>query len=183
MLPIRGAQETGKSSLAKQMERNVAELLPQLRCGRFDFKGDVNQQIEIDALAGSLGLTGAEKLRGVLEQLLRVPKPTVLIFDTYEEAGEDGTWLERRFLAELRRVDWLRVVILGREVPAVRDTVWESTAAPAILLTQPDAQAWFEYSRRLDLGADFDLDFVTRLHRAVAGRPATIRNVFDAGRP
>jgi hypothetical protein len=181
MLPIHGAAETGKSSLAKQMERNVAELLPALRCGRFDFKSGVDERIEIEAFAGSLGFAG-DQLRGVLGQLLQVPVPTVVIFDTYEEAGDHGTWLERAFLPQLRRADWLRVVILGQQVPSARDTVWESIMAPVIALTQPDAQAWFEYGQRLQLDVEFDLDFVTKVHRLAAGRPAALRGIFDAGR-
>ena len=51
LLAIEGAPETGKSSLARQMERNVAELLPDLRCGRFDFKGTTDRRIEVDAFA------------------------------------------------------------------------------------------------------------------------------------
>ncbi|MEU4241984.1 TIR domain-containing protein [Actinoplanes sp. NPDC026619] len=185
MLPIQGTAETGKSSLAKQMERNVAELLPALRCGRFDFKSGVDERIEIEAFAGSLGFTGpgGNQLRGVLSQLLHAPIPTVIIFDTYEEASDHATWLERAFLPQLRRAEWLRVVILGQQVPSARDAVWESITAPTIPLTQPDAQAWFDYGRRMELDVEFDLDFVTKVHRLVAGRPAALRGIFDAGRP
>ncbi|GAA2612326.1 TIR domain-containing protein [Paractinoplanes durhamensis] len=189
MLPIQGGTETGKSSLAKQMERNVAELLPELRCGRFDFKGGVSQRIETEAFAGSLGLTvpdrspDSDQLKSVLSQLHHLPRPTVIILDTYDEAGEDGTWLERAFLPQLRRSEWLRIVILGRQVPSGRDAVWESIAAPTVPLTQPDAQAWFEYGRRLNLDVELDLDFVTRLHQLAAGRPAPLRELFDTRRP
>jgi hypothetical protein len=70
------------------MERNVAELLPGVRCGRFDFKGTIDRRIEADAFAQSLGITvsgsqgGSDQLSGALSQLLHLPRPTLLIFDT-----------------------------------------------------------------------------------------------------
>jgi hypothetical protein len=69
-LAIEGVSETGKSSLATQMERNIAELLPGLRCGRFDFKGFVDRRIEVEAFPRSVGLSA--RIYAVGDQLSSV---------------------------------------------------------------------------------------------------------------
>jgi len=184
LLPVQGGPETGKSSLAGQMERNVAELLPDLRCGRFDFKGTIDRRIEIEAFAHSLdvavsgSLGGSEQLNGVLGQLLKTPRPTLLIFDTYEDAGDAKMWIERAFFPQLLRTEWLRVVVLGQQLPSAHGGVWESMAASPIRLEIPDAQAWYEYGRRLNPDADFDLDFVMTAHRLSNGKPTTLKSLL-----
>src|SRR5262249_21485369 len=54
-LLVRGASETGKSHMSKQMIRN-ASALPGIRCGRFDFKGTANMGIEVEAFSRLLGI-------------------------------------------------------------------------------------------------------------------------------
>jgi hypothetical protein len=49
-LLVRGASETGKSHMSKQMIRN-AMLLPEVASGRFDFKGTTNMDVEIEAFS------------------------------------------------------------------------------------------------------------------------------------
>ena len=47
VLPIHGVSETGKSHLTKQFLRN-ALAIPDLTCGRFDFKGSADMSVELD---------------------------------------------------------------------------------------------------------------------------------------
>ena len=54
-LLVRGASETGKSHMSKQMIRN-AMLLPEVASGRFDFKGTTNMGVEIEAFSRPLGI-------------------------------------------------------------------------------------------------------------------------------
>jgi hypothetical protein len=183
VLCIEGASETGKSSLAIQMERNVAELLPGLRCGRFDFKGTADRRIEVDAFAQSLGVDtpdqgGSNQLIGVLGQLLHTPKPTLLIFDTYEDVGGAQTWIERVFFTQLLRAEWLRVVLLGQQTPSAHEAVWESIAAVDVLLELPKPEAWLEYGRRARPDENITLDFVTSAHRLSGGKPATLASLL-----
>jgi hypothetical protein len=166
------------------MERNVVELLPELRCGRFDFKGTIDRRIETDAFVQSLDLAlssgGGEgdQLSGALGQLLRAPRPTLLIFDTYESAGDAQIWIERVFFPKVLRTEWLRIVVLGQQVPPVHGELWESISTAPIQLQHPDPAAWFEYSRRLCPEADIDLDFVVRAHRLSRGKPTILATLL-----
>jgi len=92
-LLVRGASETGKSHMSKQMIRN-AILLPEVAPGRFDFKGTTNMEIEIEAFSRPLsieppaGQTLSEQFAKIFTELRRRARPTLLVFDTYEAAGE-----------------------------------------------------------------------------------------------
>ena len=54
-LLVRGASETGKSHMSKQMIRNAVRL-PGVVSGRFDFKGTTNMGVEIEAFSRPLGI-------------------------------------------------------------------------------------------------------------------------------
>jgi hypothetical protein len=45
-LPLRGPSEVGKSYITKQMLGNVLRM-PALACGRFDFKGTTDMDVEL----------------------------------------------------------------------------------------------------------------------------------------
>ena len=98
-LLVRGASETGKSHMSKQMIRN-AMLLPGVVSGRFDFKGTTNMDVEIEAFSRPLGIeppagqTLNERLAKIFTELRRRARPTLLVFDTYEAAGEAKDWIE-----------------------------------------------------------------------------------------
>ena len=40
-------------------------------------------------------------------------RPALLVFDTYEAAGEAQDWMEKQLLPSLIRATWLRVVMAG----------------------------------------------------------------------
>jgi hypothetical protein len=184
LLCVKGPSETGKSSLARQMERNVAQVLPGLRCGRFDFKGTTDRRIEVDAFARSLGIdapgsrASSDQLTGVLGQLLHLPEPTLLIFDTYEDVGDAQEGVERLLLGQLLRTGWLRVVVLGRQVPPTHGAVWESITSAPITLGLPEPEAWFDYGRRVRPDADITLDFIAKAHSVSGGSPATLASLL-----
>jgi hypothetical protein len=106
VLLVRGASETGKSHMSRQMIRNAIRL-PGVVSGRFDFKGTTNMDIEVEAFSRPLGIeppTGHilnERLAKILSDLRKRAQPTLLIFDTYEAAGEAKDWVESVLLPHL----------------------------------------------------------------------------------
>ena len=184
LLLIEGLSETGKTHLGKQMERNIAELLPELRCGRLDFKGTTDRHIEVDGFVRSLRLSRIEnqelsdQLGEVLVQLENIAAPTVLVFDTFEQAGESRTWIERIFLPTLLRATWLRVILLGQSIPSRNGALWESIAANPIRLNTPGPEHWYEYGRVQRPDEGITLEFVTDVHRLANGKPSLLATLL-----
>lgn len=160
-LRIRGASETGKSHLTRQM---LANLLGRedIACGRFDFKGTTDVERELTAFAQhlQLDLPPAEPQLRLNERLCQIwtelksrSVPTVLIFDTYESAGEAQKWVEEQLLPNLLRNSWLRVIIAGQRVPSSNGAIWLSKAKATIELTPPRTEDWFDFGKqhRVDL--------------------------------
>jgi hypothetical protein len=182
VLLVRGASETGKSHMSRQMIRN-AMLLPGVASGRFDFKGTTNMGVEIEAFSEPLGIeppTGQtlnERLAKTLTELRRRVQPTLLIFDTYEVAGEAKDWIERVLLPHLISARWLRVVIIGQSVPNRVGTTWESVAASTITLQLPGPEDWLAYGRA-NRRESLALEFVTQVHQFADGKPSLLGGLF-----
>src|SRR5262249_14969062 len=118
-LPIVGPSGRGKSHITRQILANSLRL-PELACGRFDFKGTTGMDAEVRAFVQGLGVSLApeglklnHRLGHVLDQLRQRRRPTLHILDTYEAAGEVQDWVERQLLPGLIRATWLRVVVSG----------------------------------------------------------------------
>ena len=62
-LPIRGGSETGKSHITRQMLAN-ALAIPDIACGRFDFKGTTGVDAEVSAFVQELGVPAPPRSRG-----------------------------------------------------------------------------------------------------------------------
>lgn len=154
-LSLRGPSDVGKSLITQQMLANALRLksLPNLACGRLDFKGTTNidikvfvQDLDIPSLPESQRLN--EQLGYILDALKKNSKPALLIFDTYEAASSEAQdWVEKQLLPSIIRNTWLRVVIVGQRVPE-RNVIWKSDASPVIELYPPSASDWFEYGKR-----------------------------------
>jgi hypothetical protein len=154
VLRILGASETGKSHVTRQMLAN-ALAIPEVACGRFDFKGTTDMDREIRAFVQDLGVPVPpstqrlhERLDHVLSALRQRSQPTLLIFDTYEMAGEAREWVEKALLQSLVRAVWLRVVIAGQQVPDSTAAVWAAVAHPILHLMRPPAEDWFDYGKQ-----------------------------------
>jgi TIR domain-containing protein len=150
-LPLQGRTEVGKSHITRQMLANALRV-PGLACGRFDFKGTASMEDELSAFVQeldvalppvTLGLNG--RLGHVLDALKRRARAALLIFDTYEAAGDAGEWVEKQLLPSLVRATWLRVVIAGQSVPKSAGAIWEAGASPTIELKPPPPADWFAY--------------------------------------
>jgi hypothetical protein len=181
-LLVRGASETGKSHMSKQMIRN-AMLLPGVVCGRFDFKGTTNMGVEIEALSRPLGIeppagqTLNERLANIFTELRRRARPTLLVFDTYEAAGEAKDWIEGVLLPHLVAARWLRVVIIGQSVPTRASSTWESIAASTLTLQLPGPEDWLVYGR-INRGENLDLEFVMQAHQYADGKPTLLAGLL-----
>jgi hypothetical protein len=182
VLLVCGASETGKSHMSRQMIRNAMGL-PGVVSGRFDFKGTTNIGVEIEAFSGPLdieppaGQTLNERLSKIFAELRRRPRPTLLVFDTYEAAGEAKDWIEGVLLPHLVPARWLRVVIIGQSVPTRAGSTWESVAASALTLQLPGPEDWLAYGRA-NRGDIVDLAFVTRAHRLGDGKPSVLAGLL-----
>lgn len=161
-LPLQGPSETGKSHITRHMLGNVLGM-PNIACGRFDFKGTTDMDREIQNFIPELRvpvppqLRLHERLDHILAALRQRSEPTLLIFDTYERAGEAQDWVEKQLLTSLVRATWLRVVIAGQKAPSSNDAVWSSVTQPVLHLEPPPAAEWFDYSQRHRSGMTLDL--------------------------
>lgn len=184
-LLVRGASETGKTHMSRQMIRNAMRL-PGVVAGRFDFKGTASIGVEIEAFCGPLGVeppagqTLVERLARVFTELRRQAVPTLLVFDTYEAAGEARGWIEEVLLAHLFSAHWLRVVIVGQSVPARIGSTWESAAVGPITLRLPGPEDWLTYGR-INRGDAIDLAFVTLAHQLANGKPSVLAGMLGPG--
>jgi hypothetical protein len=153
-LPICGPSETGKSQITRQMLGNILPV-PGIACGRFDFKGTTGMDNEVKAFVQELDVPEPapnprlhERLGEILMALKVRASPTLLIFDTYEMAGDAEDWVEKQLLPCLIRATWLRVVIAGQKVPGSNRAVWSAAACPTVELVTPPPTDWFNYARK-----------------------------------
>jgi len=153
-LPVRGPSETGKSFITRQMLSNALNVAD-LACGRFDFKGTTDMDAELRAFVQELGVPLPpasarlnDRLTNMLDGLKQRARPTLLIFDTYEAAGEAKDWVEKQLLTTLIRATWLRVVIAGQVVPSSIGAVWASIAPPPLDLMPPPPADWLAFGQK-----------------------------------
>jgi hypothetical protein len=154
LLPVQGPNDTGKSHITLQMIAN-ALLMPDIGCGRFDFKGTNGIGTEVRALVQDLGVPLPpensrlnQRLGAVLDALKKRAQPTLLVFDNYEDTGEARQWMEAELLPSLIRASWLRVAIAGQEVPNCATAIWAPVAHAPIKLLPPQPAEWFDYGKQ-----------------------------------
>jgi hypothetical protein len=170
LLPIHGHTETGKSHLTNQFLGNALKM-PDLACGRFDFKGCTDMGAELSSFAGRLGVDApasgpavSSQLAHILTSLTRRALPTLLIFDTFELAGDAERWIKETLLLAIIRAPWLRVIVVGQKTAVPHGQPWAGLSHEPIELRLPTAQEWFEFARTHK--PELDLDFVERAHRS-----------------
>jgi hypothetical protein len=182
-LLVRGASGTGKSLISTQMIRN-AVLLPGVVAGRFDLKGTASMDIETQAFAGALdveapyGGSFSDRLGRIFAELRRRAHPTLLVFDSYELAGEAKDWIEIVLLPYLVHAPWLRVVIAGQSVPTRVGSMWESVASEPLIVQPPTPDDWFAYGNANRGGGGLNLEFVTRAHELAGGSSAMLASLL-----
>jgi len=181
-LPLRGSSETGKSHIGRQMHANALQIA-NLACGRFDFKGTTGMDAEVRAFVPDLGVPLPpdgprlnERLGQILDVLKRNARPTLLIFDTYEAAGEGQDWVEKQLLPSLIRGTWLRVVIAGQRVPEGSGAVWELVARSPLQLALPTPEEWLQFGQLHK--PSLTLDFVEKAYKYCDGRASTLAQLL-----
>jgi len=152
-LPIRGPSETGKSQITRQMLGNALRM-KEIACGRFDFKGTSGLDNEVRSFIQHLGVplpdAGSplsQRLSQILESVKARAQPTLLIFDTYEAAGEAQNWVKEELLPNLIRAKWLRLVVAGQTLPECAGSMLGPDAFPAVTLQVPPPTDWLDYSK------------------------------------
>jgi len=185
-LLVQGESETGKSYMAEQMLRN-AMLLPGVVAGRFDFKSKTNIDVEIEAFSRLLGIepptghTLNERLAKIFRELQVQAKPTLLVFDTYEAAGEAKDWIENVLLPHLLTARWLRVIIVGQSVPTSAGSTWESVAASTLTLQLPGLDDWLAYGR-VNRGETLSPGVVMQAYDHADGKPTVLADLLGPHR-
>lgn len=181
-LPVHGHSETGKSHVTRLMLGSALGVTG-LACGRFDFKGTTNVELELQSLVMNLDVplpaTGPalnDRLAQVFAALKQRARPALLILDTYERAGDAQDWVEKHLLPHTVREAWLRVVIAGQRLPDRTGASWVAQAAPAIELKSPLAEDWFEFGRTHKPG--LTLDFVRQAHACCNGKATTLAQLL-----
>jgi hypothetical protein len=181
LLPVSGSSETGKSHLSKQFLGNALKI-PNLTCGLLDFKGSTDMRQEVQSFAQFLGVATPTQsavpaqLGEIFAMLQRASRPTLLVFDTFERAGEHERWVRDNLLPWLVRAPWLRVILMGQRVVGVHGEPWASISSPEIRLHPPNADEWFNYGREYKTG--LTLDFVRQAHQMTDGKSAVLAQLL-----
>jgi hypothetical protein len=173
LLRIQGDSQTGKTHLSKQF-LGSAFVLPWLRCGRFDFKGSSDMDLEVNGFAEQLNLSLppqealVKRLAKILLMLKEDPRPTLLIFDTFEMAGEAADWVRNSLLLSMICCPWLRLVITGQSTAASRGEPWESRSSDLIQLGRPTPEEWWDYGKSGQ--PDLSLEHVRWAYQSCGGQ-------------
>lgn len=180
-LPLRGPSETGKSHITRQMMANALRV-PDLACGRFDFKGTTDMDAELRAFVQDLGVPLPptsprlnDRLGAILDALKQAARPALLVLDTYEAAGEAQDWVEKQLLPSLFRATWLRVVIVGQRVPPDAG-MWAEVARSPLELLPPPPEDWLAFGKAYKPG--ITLDFVRQAHQFCNGKASTLAQLL-----
>jgi hypothetical protein len=183
VLPVYGSSETGKSHLTKQFVRNAFKISG-VACGRLDFKGSADMDAELRSFAERLEVPAPTPGTGVPSQLAQIfisvknaARPTLLIFDTFELAGEAERWVKDNLLLAVVLAPWLRVIIVGQRVPRPHGEPWAGVSFPPIELRPPTPEEWFEYGKCHHSSPEFTIEWVRSLHACVNGKSSVIAQV------
>lgn len=185
LLLVRGVSDTGKSHLTKQFFRNALKM-PDINCARFDFKGASDMDNELRSFAKQLKISQPTPATKVTDQLSQIvvslekdQRPTLLVFDTFEQAGEAERWVEKDLLFSVIRASWLRIIIVGQRVPAKHGESWEDSSN-LIELQPPTPQEWFEFGKQYKPG--ITLDFVLQAYEYIDGKSSYLAGLLGPKR-
>ncbi len=147
---VRGPSNTGKSTLIKQFKRNARKIAG-LRLGVLEFDGMIGIDSAVREFARELGvappdsdLSVSEKLTEIVHRLSSKVQPTLLLFDSFQTIDESGKrWFLKQLADQIHLLPWLRVVLMGQEVPGKRGELWEDLCSWPIELRPPSDEDWF----------------------------------------
>lgn len=178
LLAIKGSSETGKSHLTEQFFNNAHRRVTVCRCARFDFKGtdQIDQTLatfvqHLDVPLPPPAVSLSDRFRHILQSLAQRQQPCLLIFDTYEDAGDAERWICDSLLASLHLYQWLRVVIAGQNVPPCHGKLWDEEAM-VLNLAQPEPVHWHTYAQTN--GRAMSLRFIQEAHKHTNGKASIL---------
>jgi len=169
----------GKSILIDEFRSYAARALGGDSVVVLDFKGNPDRETALDILTLELGsrLPNFASSRGQLADLRRdlraLTNPTLLLFDTYEQASiEAKNLVENLILPELRSAAALRVVVAGQSVPEHRRAHWADLVRVFKFGPIQDVKHWLKYAgRRYPNVADHQVETLTS---ATGGAPGQV---------
>jgi hypothetical protein len=185
LLRIKGESQTGKTHLSKQFLRSAFGVTG-LRCGRFDFKGSTDMDLEVNGFAEQLNLAPppqaslASRLAQILGMLKYSASPTLLILDTFEAAGEADDWVRKSLLLAMMRCPWLRLVITGQRTADSRGEPWESRSSDLIHLGRPTPEEWWDYGKSGE--PHLSLENVRWVYERCLGQSIMLAQILGPGR-
>lgn len=191
MLMVTGRSGTGKSLVTRALFRAAARMHDVFPSGRLDFKGGAQLDAEITAFASDLGVSIPSMkvgLSGQLPQILLEIKsrrkiPTLLIFDTFEMAGEAGEWLAKNMVRILERCTLLRIVVAGQTLPDIDQIDSAGIVGPILELEPPTPHDWLQYGKSSAKKAkDLNLRNVKLMHKLANGQPAILSHLLGPSR-
>ena len=151
---------------------------PSVAAARFDFKGtdqidqtlaDFVQHLDVPLPPPASSLS--DRFRHILNSLGQRQQPCLLIFDTYEDAGDTDRWVRESLLTSLHRHPWLRVVIAGQEVPACHGNAWAEDSK-LLRLDAPHPDHWMEYAKAC--GRTITASTLEEVHRLTGGKASIL---------
>jgi hypothetical protein len=115
---------------------------------------------------------------GVIQDLQRVGRPVLLMFDTYEQASEDARkWIENQLLSRLPA--GVVIVIAGQVVPDHARQPWASLAEHVQLKPIQEAEDWLEYSQRKYRNVRLSLQHIEALTLATEGKAGHLAALLE----
>lgn len=178
LLAIKGSSETGKSHLTEQFFNNARRRVKICRCARFDFKGTDQIDQTLGTFVQDLGVplppagsSLTERFSHILRSLAQRQQPSLLIFDTYEDAGDADRWIRDSLLNSLHLYDWLRVVIAGQDVPPCHGKLWDDDTK-LLTLAPPEPSHWLTYAQ--NNGRTITATTLAEVHKLTNGKASIL---------
>src|SRR5262249_22291909 len=124
------------------------------------------------------GPSVARQLTQIFASVKQAARPTLLIFDTFELAGEAERWVKDNLLLDVIRPRWLRVIIVGQRVPTPHGEPWEDVSSQPIELRPPTPEEWFTYGKPYKTVPEFTIEFVRDAYTIANGKSSILAELF-----
>jgi hypothetical protein len=133
------------------------------------------ERLEVPAPKPGTGVS--LQLAEIFTSVKQAARPTLLIFDTFELAGEAERWVKDNLLLAVIRAPWLRVIIVGQRVPKSYGEPWADFSSQPIELHPPTPEEWFTYGKSYKASPEFTLEWARSLHAFANGKSSVIAQV------
>lgn len=191
ILLIKGESGLGKSRLTAELAAFPSKITGSPLAALLDLKSGVDIHFLLDAFARKLRLRDVylsakdlaplDCLSALFDALEQRAQPVVLLFDTFESGGTYAQWVEQNVLPIAAVVQWLRVVVAGKEVPdtaRAEAAAWRDVAERHIL-KKLEWTDWRPLFARLR--PELREDKIEELHMIVSGNHHAMHAALHAG--